>query len=136
MSQAWLPVIGLIVELLGVLLVSWEWFAAQRQEAAERAIEAAHARGEESMAHLSRAQTSGQASPQNLNPAMQRHFEMTRDMQRRMTQSRVEETRRAYRGMRGRAVAFALLFIAAGFAIQLMGAWPGCCRAVGIWPAG
>ncbi|MFM9943311.1 MAG: hypothetical protein ACKVP7_27920 [Hyphomicrobiaceae bacterium] len=128
MSQAWLQVIGLIVEFVGVLLLAWEWFAAQRQEAAERAIESAHARQEESMARLQQVGTP--------NPSMQRHFEMSRDLQRRMTESRVSETRRSYTGMRGRAVAFALVFIVAGFVVQLMGAWPGCCRVIGIVPGG
>ena len=128
MGQAWLQVIGLVVEFLGVVLISWEWFAAQRQEAAERAIETAHARGEQGMAHLQRVQAP--------NPTLQRHFEMSRDVQRRMTDARVADTRRVYSGMRGRAVAFALLIITAGFVIQLLGAWPGCCRVLGIVPAG
>ena len=42
MSQAWLQVAGIIVEFIGVLLISWEWFTAQRQEQTERAFEAAH----------------------------------------------------------------------------------------------
>ncbi len=128
MSQAWLQVIGIVVEFLGVLLISWEWFTAQRQEAAERAIETAHARHDESMARMQQLQPG--------NPAMQRHFEMSRDMQRRMAESRVSETRRSYSGMRMRTVGVALLFVVAGFVCQLMGAWPGCCRAIGILPAG
>ena len=128
MSQAWLQVIGIIVEFIGVLLISWEWFTAQRQEAAERAIAAAHARQDESMARMQQLQPA--------NPQMQRHFEMSRDMQRRMTETRVTETRRNFTGMRTRTVAFAMLFIVAGFVCQLMGAWPGCCRAIGILPGG
>ena len=128
MAQPWLQVIGMIVEFIGVLLISWEWFAAKRQEAAERALEKTQSRSEESMAMMQRAQPA--------NPSMQRHLEMTRDMQRRMTETRVEATRASFGGMRARAVAFALCFIVAGFALQLLGAWPGCCRAIGIVPAG
>lgn len=128
MSQAWLQVIGISVEFVGVLLLAWEWFTAQRQEAAERAIEASHARQDETIARMQQIQPA--------NPQMQRHFEMSRDMQRRMTETRVTETRRSYSGMRTRAVAFALLFIVAGFVLQLLGAWPGCCRDIGITPGG
>lgn len=119
---------GIIVEFAGVLLLAWEWFAAQRQEASERAIEASHARQDESMARMQQLQPA--------NPHMQRHFEMSRDVHKRMSDGRVADTRRRYSGMRSRAVAFALLFIVVGFALQLLGAWPGCCRAIGILPGG
>lgn len=128
MAQAWLQVIGLVVEFLGVLLLSWEWFTAQRQERAERALEASHARNEQALAQMQRHRTP--------DPGMQRHYEMSRDAQRRMTEIRVEDTRFVYGGMRSRAVTFALAFIAIGFIIQLLGAWPGCCRGLGIIPAG
>lgn len=120
--------LGLIVEFMGVLLISWEWFAAQRQEATERAIEAQHAQAEASMAHLQRV-----SSP---DPNMERHYAMTQDVRQRMTAGRVEEARRTYGGMRKRAVALALLFVCAGFLIQLLGSSPGCCRALGIMPGG
>lgn len=128
MSQAWVQVAGLIVEFAGVLLLAWEWFAAKRQDAAERAIEKAHAMREEGMMRL--------AQVQPANPAMQRHFEMTRDSQRRMTELRIDDTRRSWSGMRTRAVAAALLLVSLGFFLQLAGSWPGCCRLVGIVPAG
>jgi hypothetical protein len=128
MSQAWLQVAGIIVEFIGVLLISWEWFTAQRQEQTERAIEAAHARQAENMALMQR---TGQP-----NPAMQRHFEMTGAAQSRMTAARIEANRRSFGGLRTRAVAVALVFIVAGFALQLLAAWPGCCRAIGILPGG
>ncbi len=126
MSQAWLQVFGLIIEFLGVLLISWEWFTAQRQEAAERELLKSQARTDESHAMMQRVQPA--------HPSMQRHLEMTRDMGRRMTEARVGEVRRHFGGMRSRTVAFALLFVVAGFALQLLGSWPGCCRALGIMP--
>jgi len=128
MSQAWLQVAGIIVEFVGVLLISWEWFTAQRQERDERAIEAAHARQAESMAMMQR---HGQP-----NPAMQRHFEMTGAAQNRMTTARIEANRTSYGGMRTRTVALALVFVVAGFVLQLLAAWPGCCQLLGITPGG
>lgn len=122
-----MQVIGLIVEFIGVLVLAWEWFAAQRQDAAERAITGQHARTEASMLQLQRVQQS--------NPAVERHFEMTRDAQRRMADLRVEETRRSYGGMRVRAVATAVVLFVAGFVAQLLGSWPGCCGLIGIVPA-
>jgi protein-S-isoprenylcysteine O-methyltransferase Ste14 len=127
-SQQWVQVVGLTVEFVGVLLLAWEWFTAERQERAERALAEAQGRREESMAGLQRAQ------PQN--PQMQRHFEMSRDMDRRMTAHRVDTTRRQYRGMRVRTVVAALVLVAAGFVLQMLGSWPGCCRAIGVLPLG
>jgi ferric-dicitrate binding protein FerR (iron transport regulator) len=124
MSQAWLQVVGLVVEFFGVLLLAWEWFAAQRQEATERAIDAEQARRDDGRALMQR--------HQQANPQMQRHFESVRDIEGRMTAARIDATRRRYGGLRTRAVALALLFVAAGFALQLLGSWPGCCAALGI----
>lgn len=126
MSQAWLQVAGLVVEYLGVLLLAWEWFTARRQDQAERDIAELQARREESRAGLERIQTD--------NPHMQRHFQMTRDIDRRMTNARVEDTRRRYGGLRGWTVALSLALVTAGFALQLLGSLPGCCAALGILP--
>jgi drug/metabolite transporter (DMT)-like permease len=127
-AQAWLQVIGLIVEFAGVVLLAMEWFTAQRQEAAERAIATEQARREEGMARL---QQAGAA-----NPGLQRHLEMSRDVQRRMTETRAGATRQQFTGMRVRTVMGALALLVAGFLLQLAGSWPGCCRLVGIIPAG
>lgn len=128
MSQAWLQVAGLVVEYLGVLLLAWEWFAARRQDLAEREIADLQARREEGRSALQRVQAD--------NPHMQRHFEMTRDVDRRMTASRVDETRRRYGGLRGWAVLASLTLVTAGFALQLLGSVPGCCSAIGITAGG
>lgn len=126
MGQIWLQVGGMIVEFAGVMLLAWEWFAARRQDLAERALAAAQSRREESMAGLQRAQAD--------NTQMQRHLEMSRDMQRRMTASQVHQTQAQYGSMRAWAVALSLVFIVVGFVLQLMGTWPGCCRLIGVVP--
>ena len=128
MSQAWLQVAGLIVEYVGVLVLAWEWFTARRQDLEERDIAETQVRREESRAALQRAQGG--------NPQMQRHFDMTRDVERRMTATRVDEARRRYGGLRGWAVLASLALITAGFVLQLLGSVPGCCRAIGIIAGG
>ena len=73
MSQAWLQVFGLTLDFIGVCLIAWEWLTAQRQEAAQRAIEERYARSSEAQGQLARAQPN--------NPNMQRHFEMVGQVQ-------------------------------------------------------
>ena len=124
MTQAWLQAIGLVIEYLGVLLLAWEWFAARRQDRDEEEIASLQARLEEGRAGLERMQAG--------NPQMQRHFEMTRDVDRRMTTARIAEARRRYGGLRGRAVAVSLAFVTVGVLLQLMGTVPGCCAMLGI----
>ncbi|KAB2849814.1 MAG: hypothetical protein F9K44_06820 [Hyphomicrobiaceae bacterium] len=128
MSQAWLQVVGLLLDFLGVCLIGWEWLAAQRQEKALLAIEEARARSEEANQRMARV---GPA-----NATMQRHFEAVNDLQRRMAQSRMAHSRSHYGGMRVLAVAVGMSFVAIGFLLQLLAAWPGCCRLLGIIPGG
>ena len=128
MSQGWLQVVGLAVEYIGVLLLAWEWFTARRQDMAERRVAEAQARREEASASLQRVQAD--------NQHMQRHFEMTRDVQRRMTARELETTRVSFGGLRVAAVAVSLLLVTLGFVLQMLGTWPGCCRALGIAPLG
>ncbi len=128
MSQQWLQVVGLVVEFVGVLLLAWEWFAARRQDLAEREIAELQARREEGRVVMQRMQAA--------NPHMQRHHEMTRDVDRRMTAVRVEETRQHYGGLRGWAVMVSLALVTAGFVLQLLGSIPGCCSTIGVIPAG
>lgn len=124
MSQQWLQVFGLFAEMIGVLLLGWEWFAAARQESRERALADAETEREERQATFRRMQTP--------NPVMQRHAEITESMQRRMTADRMTSVRRRYRGLRTRAVVTSLVLVMLGFALQLAGTWPGCCPPIGI----
>lgn len=128
MAQAWFQVVGLMLDFAGVCLIAWEWLAAQRQEKALLAIEEARARSEEANQRMARVQPA--------NDTMQRHFEAVNDMQRRMAQSRSAHSRSHYGGMRVRAVAVGMTLVALGFVLQMLGAWPGCCRLLGILPGG
>jgi hypothetical protein len=128
MGQQWLQVIGLMLDFAGVCLIAWEWLAAQRQERALLAIEEARARSEEANQRMARAQPA--------NATMLRHFEAVNDMQRRMAQSRTAHSRSRYGGMRMLAVAIGMTLVALGFLLQMLGAWPGCCKVFGIIPGG
>ena len=128
MQQAYLEVAGLALDMVGVLLIAWEWLMAQRQEAAQRAIEQTRERTEAGQAMLSRGRP-------NIDPAMQRHFELVGEHTKRSAASRIEATRNRYSGMRVTAVAIGMVFVVAGFLLQLLGAWPGCCVVIGVIPA-
>lgn len=130
-GQAWLQVGGLIVDFLGVALIAIEWMLAQRQELSARAIEEAQARQAQSMAMMQRTRAAA-------NPAaaasFQPHYDMITDQQRRMAEMRLGETRRHYGGMRHGAIYAGLALVSAGFVLQLLAAWPGCCSTIGITP--
>ena len=127
MQQAWLEVVGLAFDLFGVLLIAWEWLAAQRQDAAQRAIEAQRERTEAGFAMMARVR-------QTPDPALERYDEMASDHRRRAAAQRIEATRSRYTGMRTTAVVIGLVFVIVGFLLQLLGAWPGCCEVIGIVP--
>ena len=130
-SQAWLQVGGLIADFLGVSLIALEWMLSQRQDNSARAVEEAQARQAQAMAMMQRTRAAA-------NPAaaasFQPHYEMMTDQQRRMSEMRIGEVRRHYGEMRHGAVYVGLVFVALGFVLQILAAWPGCCAALGITP--
>jgi hypothetical protein len=126
MSQAWLQVAGLLLDMLGVLLVAGEWLIAQAQERRALDIEAGRQRHDDSLERFKRIP--------NAQPAMLEHMERVASMQRQVAQSRLGEAR-VYYGRRRYAVIYVGLgCVVLGFALQLMGAWPGCCAWAGIAP--
>lgn len=128
MNQAWVTVAGLCLDFAGVALIAWEWLLAQRAERAALTIAEAHERQEASRSML------GQAPGQN--EQMQRHLAAVAQMEGRRTKSRLEESRGTFARRRFGAVYTGMLFVLLGFVLQLLGAIPGCCRVVGIVPAG
>lgn len=129
MTQAWITVTGLCLDFLGFALIAWEWLLAQRAERAALAIADARERQQASRDMLSR-------GPAGQNPQMQRHMQMVEQMEGRMTKSRLDATRDAFARRRFGAIYAGMAFVVAGFALQLLGAIPGCCRVLGIVPAG
>jgi hypothetical protein len=125
MSQAWLQVIGLVLDFLGFALIGWEWMLAQRSEAALQAIEGRAARAADGRAHLARVATS---------PEMQRHLAAVAEMERRRTELAAGESRQTFGRLRMGVVYLGFAFVTLGFIGQLLAAWPGCCRVIGIIP--
>lgn len=126
MSQAWLQVVGLVLDFMGFALIAMEWLLAQRAEAEQRAIVEQQARAAESRGHLAR------AAP---DPAMQRHLEAVARMEQRRADLAVGATREHYARRRYGVIYAGMVLVLLGFVCQLLGAWPGCCRAIGIVPA-
>ena len=119
MPQAWLNVIGLALDFLGVLLFAREWWTSLKAERTEAELEARKAM-------------------LKLNPNMPRPnipqqavFDWMRERQ--------EEAQRQVRLATARTARWhyyltALILVALGFLFQLAGSVPGCCAAIGIIP--
>ena len=121
MAQAWLNVIGLTLDFVGVLLLSYEWWIALRAERTETEIEARRAMFKPSP-----------MMPHSNNPN-QAVFDWMREQQEmRQHQARIAQAR----GARWQYYVTALVLIALGFLLQLAGSWPGCCSVIGIQSSG
>ncbi|HRD75745.1 MAG TPA: hypothetical protein PK264_07395 [Hyphomicrobiaceae bacterium] len=127
MAQAWLQVMGLFLDVMGFGLIAWEWLMAQRAERALLAIEGRRRAEEERQRMMRR-------HDPNMHPSMQVHMEMVDQMSRRTTAAALETTRTTFSGRRYALVYTGMVFVLAGFILQLAGAWPGCCDFVGITP--
>ncbi len=76
-----------------------------------------------------------QPSPMMPRPQvpMQQVFDHMRDQQRLRERA---ERAAGTRGIRRSVFAGAFMLVAAGFLLQILGSWPGCCSQVGIVPSG
>ena len=119
-TQAWLQVAGLIVDFLGVSLIAVEWLIAQRGE--RRLLEIEARRATSVLYYVTSAVTV-------------RHLETVSEMERRMAAQRTEQARTQVGQLRVKVIVLGLVFVLVGFALQLAGAWPGCCVWAGIAPS-
>jgi hypothetical protein len=110
MIQNWLNFAGLALDFAGVLLLAYEWRIAVRAEQQEAAI-AAREQMFKPHPHMPKP-----------NIPQQDVFDWMREKQRfQQLQSRTQSTLMLRRNWFG----VALILIAAGFLLQLVGSWPG-----------
>ena len=128
MSQAWVTVVGLCLDFLGFALIAWEWLLAQRAEHAALAIAESHERQQAMRDQMNQL-------PGRQDPNMQRHMQVVGQMQGRVTKSRLDANREIFARRRYGAIYAGMAFVVAGFALQLLGAVPGCCSILGIGAA-
>ena len=127
-TQAWLQVAGLIVDFIGVSLIAIEWLIAQRGERRLLEIETRRSTSDDGRQRMMR-------QSRNMPPEMVRHLETVSEMERRMAMQRTEQSRSEVGRLRVKVIVVGLMFVLIGFALQLAGAWPGCCSWAGITPS-
>jgi uncharacterized membrane protein len=117
MDQQWLTVIGLALDFLGFCLVLREWWLAFFNEEAQLRMEENLERTR-ALRHLSRAHR----DPTERNP-----YESLERIQDEASLRKAREIYRASRRSRRAIFMLAAVLIVAGFALQILGAVPGCC---------
>jgi hypothetical protein len=113
MLQQWFNLAGLSFDFVGVVLLAYEWWIALSTEqlAAERAAFENRIRPTPMM----------QQQMQQNNP----HKPMHDYMQEQLRFHRESAAAQGVRGMRRSWFTSAMVLIATGFALQIMGSWPG-----------
>jgi hypothetical protein len=113
MVQQWLNVAGLSFDFVGVLLLAYEWWITlgAEREAAERAAFENRIRPAPAM----------QEQMQQGNP----HYAMHEVMREQLEFDREAARAQGFRGMRRSWFTAAMVFIALGFLLQIMGSFPG-----------
>jgi hypothetical protein len=120
-AQAWLGVAGLVFDFFGVMLLAWEWRLALTADEREAEREA-HARR----------LTPSPMLPRPGGPQQAVFDHMRSQMQAEQRARRAGANRGSRRGW----FTAAMVLIAIGFGLQLLGTLPGCCTAIGIRPSG
>lgn len=126
MSQQWLAVGGIALDMAGFAILLFEWYLAffneGRQLDFQRRLEQDRKQRAFSQAH----------APESLRAHLQTNARMMEEMALR----RAWEEHGGTLVRRKIAFAIATILILLGSLLQLAGSWPGCCTAVGIVPQG
>lgn len=125
MHQGWLQVAGLGLDFAGVLLLAFEWLAAYRAQLHEE--EADH-RGVRELKNLAFAQQAVR------DERMAAHMRIVEERARDRIRNEGVEIRRSGIRVRLPVFATAMVLIAAGFLLQILGSWPGGVAALGVTP--
>ena len=113
MIQQWFNLAGLSFDFVGVIMLAYEWWIAHKadEQAAERAAFEQRIRPNPVM----------QQQMQQNNP----HHQMHSYMQDNLRFQRSSTAAQTLRGMRRGWFVAALVLIATGFLLQILGSWPG-----------
>ena len=123
MHQGWLQVAGLVMDFAGVMLLAGEWLVAYRAQRREEEIEA---QGDRELKTLAFAQS------HVTDERMAAHYKMvTARAVDRIREQGLDVRRRGHQ-IRLPVFVAALLLVAGGFALQILGSWPGGLPGLGI----
>jgi hypothetical protein len=115
MTQQWLTVLGLFLDFLGFMLLLREWWLAFFNEGRQLEMEE----------QLERMRALRNLRPQA--PGQRNPFEAIERMQDDSAIRKARGAHRAALAARKGTFLLAMVLIIAGFVLQVVGAWPGCC---------
>lgn len=123
MHQGWIQIAGLAMDFAGVMLLAYEWlvgYLAQRRE------DDIAARGVREMKHLKFAQQSVR------DERLAAHYRMVAARTEDRIRNEGNEVRQQGHRVRLPVFVFAMILIAGGFLLQMLGSWPGGVPGLGI----
>lgn len=115
-SQQWLSVAGLGLDLLGFALLLREWWIAFFNEGHQMELEEQHERMR-ALRNMRPAPASGQQNP----------FAAIERMQDEQAVRKARSAHRSAMAARKGTFVFATVLIVVGYLLQIAGTWPGCC---------
>src|SRR5262245_45918378 len=127
MHQGWFQVAGLVLDFAGVMLLAYEWLAAF---IAQRREEELVASGDRELKTLAFAQSHVR------DERMAAHYQHVTSRAQDRIREQAGEIRRAGHRVRVPVFVAALMLVAAGFVLQILGSWPGGVPAWGLLPSG
>ena len=125
MQQGWLQVAGLLMDFCGVILLAYEWLVAYLAQRREEEIEE---RGVRELKNLAFQRQSVR------DERMGAHLQMVAERAQDRIRREGAEARQGGHRIRLPVFALAMVLIAGGFLLQVVGSWPGGLPAFGIGP--
>ena len=116
MTQPWLTTIGLALDFAGFALLLREWWLAFFNEGRQLEMEE----------QLERVRAMRNLMPRD--PGQRNPYERLERAQDEQAIRKARSFHRQAMAARKRMFILSILLIVLGFALQLAGAWPGCCR--------
>jgi hypothetical protein len=125
MHQGWFQVAGLLMDFAGVMLLAYEWVVGH---IAQRREDEIAARGVRDMKNLDFAQQAVR------NEQMAAHYRMVAARTQERIRNEGNEVRQQGHRVRLPVFATAMVLIAGGFLLQVLGSWPGGIATLGVVP--